>query len=247
MESEALIITPGDAAALAPLIDEAELERNVRVVCVASDDSESRRSTWIAVDPGVNGMMAAELLANFLSPRARVAIVTGLLKTEDHICKVRGFEEVFPRECPGGEIVDIIEGHDYQEETYQKTLRLLHDHPELDGIYVSTAIALAVCRALEETRRSGQIKVVATDLFPEIVPYVREGVISALMYQQPYRQGQAAVRLLMDHFVNGAALPHKYPILPVIVLKSNLSVFREVRKAMASGTTDLRHETEPAR
>ena len=226
----ALILTPGDAAALAPIIDKAEAKSDVRVVCVASDDSLSRRSMWIAVDPRMNGRMAAELMANFLPANSGVAVVTGMLKTEDHARKVEGFSEVFPRDCLGGRIVDVIEGNDYEEETYQKTLRLLRSNKKLDGIYVSTAIVLPVCRALEETAKAGRIKVIATDLFLEAVPHLLRGTISAIIYQRPYTQGQLAVRFLMDHILNGSRLPEKYPIAPSVVLKSNLAMFREVRK-----------------
>jgi len=40
---QALIVTPGDPASLASIIDSAEKERNVRVICVVTDDSLSRR------------------------------------------------------------------------------------------------------------------------------------------------------------------------------------------------------------
>ena len=226
----ALILTPGDAAALAPVIDQAETKANVRVVCVASDDSMSRRSTWIAVDPRMNGHMASELMANFLPANSGVAIVTGMLKTEDHAQKVEGFAEAFPRDCPGGRIVEVIEGNDYEDETYEKTLRLLRSGKKLDGIYVSTAIMLPVCRALEETGRAGRIKVIATDLFLEAVPHLLRGTISAIIYQRPYTQGQLAVRFLMDHIMNGTRLPERHALAPSVVLKSNLAMFREVRK-----------------
>jgi LacI family transcriptional regulator, galactose operon repressor len=225
----ALILTPGDPVALAPIIDNAETERNIRVICVASDDSQSRRSTWIAVDPKMNGMMAAELMANFLPPASRTAIVTGFLKTEDHLRKVEGFSEVFPCECFGGRVVEVIEGHDYEEETYKKTLRFLQGRRQVEGIYVSTAICLPVCRALEETGKAGKIKVIATDLFLEAVPHLLSRTIAAIIHQRPYTQGQLAVRFLVDHIVNGSRLPERHAIDPAVVLKANLATFREVR------------------
>ena len=99
---QALIMTPGNPVQLAPLIDEAERDRNIRVVCVASDDSLSNRSTAISVEPRMNGMLAAELIAGFVPPASRVAVFTGSLATEDHAKKVGGFYEVFPKDCPGG-------------------------------------------------------------------------------------------------------------------------------------------------
>jgi LacI family transcriptional regulator len=69
---------------------------------------------------------------------------------------------------------------------------------------------------------------VATDLFAEAVPYFQNHTISASIYQRPYRQGQLAVRLLVDHFVAGAKLPTVRYLNPAIVMRSNLKLFREV-------------------
>ena len=68
---KALIITPGDPIGLAPLIDELENKHDVRVVCVASDSSQSARSTpAVSVEPRLNGRLAGELMAKFLPPES---------------------------------------------------------------------------------------------------------------------------------------------------------------------------------
>jgi LacI family transcriptional regulator len=223
----ALIVTPGDPAELAPLIDEAERERNVRVICVATDDSLSSRSTTISVEPRLNGRLAAELLAKFVSPSSEVAVVTGMLTTEDHCQKVTGFCEVFPRDCPEGRIVAVIEGHEDEAETFAKCAALVRNRPALAGLYVSTVNCLPVCCALQAEHRAGKVRLVATDLFADAVPYFQDGTISASIYQKPYEQGKAAVGLLIDYFVRGSELPRAYYLAPSIVMRTNLGLFRE--------------------
>jgi LacI family transcriptional regulator len=203
-----LILTPGNPVQLAPLIDEAERDRNIRVVCVASDDSLSNRSTAISVEPRMNGMLAAELIAGFVPPASRVAVFTGSLATEDHAKKVGGFYEVFPKDCPGGKVVDVVEGHENEAKTLEICAALLRKEPKLAGLYVSTVNCLPVCRALQEAGRAGKVRVVATDLFAEAVPYFRNHTISASIYQRPYRQGQLAVRLIVDHFDSWGGTSH---------------------------------------
>ncbi len=223
----ALILTPGNPTDLTPLINEAEQRRNVRVLCIASDDSLSCRSTAISVEPRLNGMMAAELLAKFLPASSQVAVVTGMLATEDHCRKVSGFTEGFLRECMGGSIVAVIEGHEKEAETFEKCSSLLRDHPVLAGLYVSTVNSLPVCRALKAAGKAGKIRLITTDLFADSVQYVQDGTISASIYQQPYLQGRTAIGILIDHFVDGAALPQSRYLDPAIVMRSNLSLFRE--------------------
>jgi LacI family transcriptional regulator len=228
---QALIMTPGNPEQLTALIDEAERDRNIRVVCVASDDSLSGRSTAISVEPRMNGMLAAELMAGFVPPGSRVAVITGSLATEDHAKKVGGFYEVFPKDCPGGKIVEVIEGHENEAKTLEICAALLEKEPKLAGLYVSTVNCLPVCRALEEAGRAGKVRVVATDLFAEAVPYFRNHTISASIYQRPYRQGQLAVRLIVDHFVAGTELPFVRYLNPAIVMRSNLKLFREIARS----------------
>lgn len=221
---QAVILTPANPGRLAPLIGEAEHSANARVVCVSSDDSRSARSTAISVEPRLNGMLAAELLAKCSPPRPRAAIVTGMLATEDHARKAAGFTEAFP-----GKLLAVVEGHENERETYRKVAALLEEHPTLNGIYVATANCLPVCRALEAAGRAGAVRLIATDLFLDAAPYIRTGVITAAIYQRPYQQGQIAVRLLVDHFLRGVPLPHVHYLNPGIVLRSNLGLFREIR------------------
>lgn len=225
--SNGLIVTPGDPAATAPLIDEAESVHDMRVICVASDDSRSRRSSAVSVEPRMNGMLAADLMANFLPTCSRVAIVTGMLATEDHARKVEGFSQVFASTCTAGEIVDVIEGHEDHRETLRKCKDLLRRQSDLAGVYVTTANSIPVCRAVADLRLAGKLKVVATDLFPEVAPFIRNGTVAAVIHQRPYRQGQMAARLLLDHFLNFQPLPSAQYLNPAIVMRSNLALFAE--------------------
>ena len=138
--------------------------------------------------------------------------------------------ETFPRHCAGGSITKVIEGHEDETETFQKTIELLRSVPKLAGIYVNTVNCLPVCRALGACGLAGKVKLIATDLFAEMAPHLQKGTITASIYQQPHRQGQEAVRLLADHLLNEVALPPKIHFSPGIVMASNLHLFRELRR-----------------
>lgn len=226
---KSLILTPVNPKQLTPIINEAE-KKGVRVICVATDAPESNRSSLVCVNPEVNGSIAGELMGRFVAPRSKVAIVTGMLQTEDHIKKAQGFSETFPRVSKGGKVAEVLEGHDDEDETFVKCSQLLKRMKGLAGIYVSTANCLPVCRAVTVLGFARKIKVVTTDLFQEMVPYFEKGTIFASVYQRPYVQGQRAVRLLLDHIFSGQPFPHNYFLNPGIVLCSNLRLFREIRR-----------------
>ena len=228
-----IVVTPGNPEIMTPLIDAAE-ESGVRVVCVSTDAPASQRSCIVCVEPRLNGLIAGELMAQFVGPGTQTAILTGMLKTVDHREKAEGFTVSFTKYCRGGSVVATIEGHEDPEESYRKTGKLLKSYPELAGIYINTVNCLPVCRALSAARLNGKVRVIATDLFREMVPLFRSGTIDASMHQRPYRQGQLAVRTLAEHLLHDVEMPKTHYLNPGIALRSNLHLFRETSGRGAS-------------
>lgn len=222
----ALIVTPGNPKVVTPLIERAE-KQNVRVLCLTTDAPQSHRTAFVGVDPELSGRIAAELMAKFVAPGAKVAVVTGMLTTEEHRLKSEGFRAGFLRDCRAGKIIAVLEAHESAEESYQKTCRLILAQPDLQGIYVSTVNCLPVCRALRDNKMAGRIQLITTDLFPAMAAYLKQGTIRASIYQDPYLQGQTAVRLLTDFLLNGRQISGTHFLNPGIVLRANLKLFRE--------------------
>jgi LacI family transcriptional regulator len=225
---DGIILTAGNPKDLTPLIHDAE-EKGIPVVCVSTDAPESRRSTVVCVEPWLNGCLAGELMGKLLPPGSKVAVVVGMLTAEDHRKKTDGFSDAFPRHCPGGKIAAVVEGHEDEDESFQKTFDLLRRIPTISGLYVNTVNCMPVCRALGARGLAGKIKLITTDLFAEMSSYFQKGTITASIYQQPHRQGQMAVRILADHLTNKSAFPPSVHLSPGVVMSSNLHLFRETR------------------
>jgi len=222
----AIILTPGNPEIAGPLIDRAE-ESCIRVVCITTDAPMSKRSSIVAVDPELSGRLAAELMARFVPAGSKVAVMTGMLSTTEHRLKATGFALGFSGDCPGGEVVAVLEAHESEDESYDKTCDLLNREPKLQGIYVSTVNCLPVCKALCRLNLDGKVALITTDVFPQMVDHLLRGTIRTSIYQNPYLQGQTAVRTLVDHLLNGFDISPSYLLSPTLVLKSNLRTFRE--------------------
>ena len=67
-----------------------------------------------------------------------------------------------------------------------------------------------------------------------MISYLNDGTIAASIYQDPFLQGQLAMRNLVDHFINGTPLRPVYYLNPGIVLRSNLALFREASEQQSS-------------
>jgi LacI family transcriptional regulator len=225
---DGIILTAGSPKELTPLIDDAE-ENGIPVVCVSTDAPDSRRSCIVCVEPYLNGCLAGELMGKIVPPGSKVAVVAGMLTAEDHRKKTDGFSETFPKHCPGGKIAAVIEGHEDEDESFQKTFDLLRRTPTIVGLYVNTVNCLPVCRALGARGLAGKVRLITTDLFAEMSSYFQKGTITASIYQQPHRQGQLAVRILADNLASKVSFPPSVHLSPGVVMSSNLHVFREMR------------------
>jgi len=226
---QGLILTPGDPARLKPLIDEAE-QKNIRVICVASDAPTSARSSVVCAEPEVSGRLVAELMSWLVPSGSQVAVVTGMLRTEDHLKKTQGFSHAFPSYCQGGKVVEVVEGHLDSDVTFQKCLASLERFPFLAGFYVNVGLSIPVCYALNARQLAGKVHLIGTDLSREMIPFLEKGTISACIHQRPYVQGQYALRLIVDHILAGRPIPSSHYLNPHIVVRSNLHLFREMRQ-----------------
>lgn len=231
---QALILAPGQAEVVAPMIDEAE-EKGIHVVCVDSDVPQSRRTAVVSVDAQVAGRIAAELLGRFGSPAARVAIVTGFLQNDDHSRKVTSFTKLFKSICPNGSVVAIIEDHENEEECFQKCCGLLEKEEKISALYLTTANCLPVCRAICTLNLSHRIKLIASDLFLEMIPYFDMGIIAASIYARPFAQGRLALRLIMDKILYGHTIRAQNYLAPQVVTRSSIHLYREAKSLRVVG------------
>ena len=221
-----LIIAPGNPAALAPHLRKAA-RRKIPVVCVVTDAPEDLRLTSVSADPYTVGAVAGELLARFLPDGGQVAFFTGWLSMQDHADKLRGFTSSLESMGAALTVGPIIEAHDDEREGYQRAMDVLRAHPDLKGLYVSTVNSLPVLRAAEQQGRLSGLTIVTTDLFPELVEWIRAGKVAATVYQRPISQGRLALQALYQYLLNGTQPPSRLRVVPHVVMRSNLDLFLE--------------------
>ena len=111
--------------------------------------------------------------------------------------------------------------------------------------------SLPVLRAAEEAGRLSGLTVVTTDLFPELVDWIRAGKVAATMYQRPLSQGRLALQALYQYLVDGTHPSSKLRVVPHIVMRSNLDQFLErlsvdVDSLDSSPATDRRRHRAPS-
>lgn len=222
-----IILTPGHPTALKSWIRKAA-KQQIPVVCVATDAPGTERLTSISSDPYTGGAVVGELLARCVPQGGSVLVVTGDLSTNDHSEKVRGFKESLAVMGAPLDVARIMETHDDPGQAYRQTQEFLSGHGDLRAVYVGTANSIPVLRALDESGALPRTTVIATDLFPALVPFLRNGKVMGTVYQRPRAQGRMAFQALYKFLVEGACPNVRHRLAPHIILRSNLELFLEI-------------------
>jgi LacI family transcriptional regulator len=221
---DGILVTPGNPDHIGPTLNEIA-HRGIPVLCVASDAPRTERIASVAADAHASGAIAAELFSRTIHKAGHLATFAGELTTLDHAEKLRGFAANLAVFAPHLSLLPAVESHERPSMAYRQSLSLLSRKPYPLGIYISTANSLPVLKALEEKKLLGEVQVITTDLFPELLPYIESGKVVATLYQRPFAQGKTALELLLRYLVQGAAPEPVTRLAPHIILRSNLSLF----------------------
>lgn len=221
---DGVLVAPGNPNHIGPALN-ALARRGVAVVCVASDAPRSERLASVTTDAQTSGAIAAELFSRTIQKTGQLATITGDLTTLDHAEKLRGFAANLAVFAPTLSLLPAIESHEKPDLAYRQAVTLLSRRPYPLGIYISTANSIPVLRALEEKHMFGEVQVITTDLFPDLIPYIESGKTLATLYQRPFTQGKTAFELLLRYLLEGAAPEPQTRLAPHIILRSNLPLF----------------------
>lgn len=220
---DGIIFLPGDARSFDPLINKIA-HSGAAVVCVGSDAPYSARIGSVTAHAAASGGIAAELLSHTLPGRASVAVMTGELSTLDHAEKLRGFAATLAVQSQLN-LLPVLESHEQPKEAYRLTIELMRRKPRADGLYLSTANSLPVLQALRELGVLGRVRVIATDLFQELVPLIESGMVLATLYQRPFAQGKLAFETLLQYLLDGGPVRPAIRLAPHILFRSNIALF----------------------
>lgn len=223
---DGIIIFPSRPQTLRPWIRRAS-RAHIPVVCVATDASNSGRLGIVAVDTLASGSIAADLMGRFIGPHEKsVAITVFDLAITEHAEKYSAFESTMSSFYPNLQVLKPIDDHDVEKEAYRKCRKLFAEREDLGGIYITTEASVPVLQAASDAGILEHLTIITTDLFPDLVPYIRSGAVVATIYQRPRAQGQMALRMLHEFLAEGGGRrSNQVALAPHLVMRGNLDFF----------------------
>ena len=79
--------------------------------------------------------------------------------------------------------------------------------PNIDGIFLVAGGQTGSARGVEERGRAGKTKIVLYDFMKDILEYIKKGVVTCAIGQDPFRQGHDPVIYLYNYIVKRQTPP----------------------------------------
>jgi LacI family transcriptional regulator len=198
-------------------------DRGVAVVTLVSDAPTSRRLRYVGIDNPAAGRTAATLMGRFLAGRrGKVGLIAGSLKLRDHAERQFGFQQVLSGEYPNLVVLPPVEGRDDNDLTRDLTARILAEVPDLVGLYNVGAGNRGIAAALEASGRGREIVWIAHELTRHTRRLLLDGVLDALINQDPGHEARSAARILLAQGLGEPIVADQERIRIDIFLRDNL-------------------------
>ena len=204
---DGIALAPLEAASVEPVIAQATAA-GIPVVTFDSDAPNSKRVAYYGTDNRAAGGQQAEVIAEALGGKGKVAIVTGSLVMANLNERIEGVKQVMAEKYPDIELVDTIATDDDFAKGLDVCEAMLRAHPDLDGVInVSMTGSVAMPKVLADPAFAdrGDLVVVGFDDFEDTLKGIRDGYILATLVQRPKQMGVYVIEGLYNLNTGGAA------------------------------------------
>lgn len=193
-------------------------------------------STYIGTDNAAAGRLAADAMARYVDPGARVAVIAGIPGDATSGRRVAGFT----RGARGRFAVARTVAADFdRDRARMAAAELLRTRARPDGFFaVNDQMALGVAAAVRDAGRRGEVAVIGMDGIRAALAAVRRGAMAATVAQYPYIMGRLAVEACLAA-VAGKRIPARVDAPVALVTGEN------VARAEASFPRPAAHFEDP--
>ena len=142
-----------------------------------------------------------------------IVVVSGLQSFIGQGEREMGFRAVLAERHPQCRLLTVLETREQPEKAGELVAAILKQTPEVAGVYNLSAGDSSIVGALRHFGRAGKTVLVTHELTPERKALLQEGVIDAIIDQNPELEAMTAVQLLARHFGRSGeeALPTTTP------------------------------------
>jgi len=190
---DGIVLAACDTRGLIPTIEKA-LAAGIPLVTIDSGVDSDLPASFIATDNILGASMAADELAKLLQEQGQVACIPIVPGAATSIMREQGFKERLPR-YPGLKLVAVQYSQSEVATAMSVTENILTANPNLAGLFAASEAGTIGCaQALISRGVTGKVKLVGFDASPDQIKLLRQGVVQALIVQNPYQMGYQGVK-----------------------------------------------------
>jgi ribose transport system substrate-binding protein len=216
-----IVVAASDRTTLNASLDRAARENIPVVVFDSAVDSENYVS-FVATNNYEGGQMGARKLGELLHGKGSVAMIQNAPGSASTMDRERGFHDAMAKEFPGIKIVAEQYSMSDRAKGMAAAENIFTAHPTLDGLFASSEpSSVGAAQAVKSRGLAGKVKFVGFDSSEGLVADLQEGVIDALVAQDPFKIGYEAVKAVTDK-LNGKTPPKRIDLSAVVITKADL-------------------------
>jgi ribose transport system substrate-binding protein len=226
----AVVIAPAQFAALGKAVDEAA--RKVKIIAIDSEVDSKAVTSVLKTDNIAAGRMAADILASsiqrtYADAEGEVAIMATLRGIPSFDERAKGFKEQIAAQYGALQIVDDKVADGGATIGANVMAELIDVHPELRGVFASNLLMTqGAAQALADNNTANKtgdlINLIGFDWDDKLLKFLQDGVIAALVVQDPFRMGYEGVKTAVITSKGGHA-PTYVNTGATLITKANLN------------------------
>ncbi len=194
---------------LIPYVDKA-VKQGVPIGAYCVDTQPNKALFFIGQDLYAAGQKCADMMAEEIGGKGKVAVITGQFNVTAHELRRKGFVDQVEAKYPNIEIVGQSEAKDQAELTRSQTVDYMTAYPDLAGVYCTAGGPIGAAQAVKDAGKAGVIKVIAFDPLPQTIKYIKDGSIQGVIGQNPYAEGRDTVIRIFNYLMEGTLPEAKF-------------------------------------
>jgi ribose transport system substrate-binding protein len=153
--------------------------------------------------------LAAKTVADLLNGKGTIAMVKHVPDSDSTEEREQGFSEVIKQLAPKLRVVASEYCMSFRARALSVAKEMLAAHPDLSAFFGSSeAATMGAMRALGALGKEGRVKLVGFDASFSLRQGLRDGVVDALVVQDPFYIGYAGVKTVVQK-LNGVEPPKR--------------------------------------
>ncbi len=185
---DAIVLAACDADALVRKVQQVK-QAGIPLISIDSGVNSDVPLSHVATDNMAGAAAAAKELARLIGEKGEVGLIPFVPGSDTSEKREAGFKEGIAA-FPEVKLVSTQYSQSDVNKAMDVTQDMLRAYPNLAGIFAaSEPTAVGTAQAVRAAGKAGELKLVAFDGSPEEIKALKDGIVQALVVQNPFRMG----------------------------------------------------------